>query len=118
MMQTTSECIFNVFYFGVPIGGANYRDEVKTYILTDVAVFDVVVSCLLQITDFLIADGNFRVSKQSVAARLDFDEDQFIMLTVQGNDVEVAVTAFPVTLHDDIPLAHQIGSSLILSPAS
>lgn len=118
MMQTTSECIFNVFYFDVPIGGANYRDEVKTYILTDVAVFDVVVSCLLQITDFLIADGNFRVSKQSVAARLDFDEDQFIMLTVQGNDVEVAVAAFPVTLHDVIPFAHQIGNSLILPPVS
>ena len=117
-MMQTSECIFNVFYFGVPIGGANYRDEVKTYILTDVAIFDVVVSCLLQVTDFLIADGNFRVSKQSVAARLDFDEDHFIMLTVQGNDVEVAVAAFPVTLHNDIPLAHQIGSSLILSPAS
>ena len=82
MMQTTSECIFNVFYFGVPIRGSNYRDEVKTYILTDVAIFDVVVSCLLQVTDFLIADGNFRVSKQSVAARLDFDEDNFTTLTV------------------------------------
>lgn len=82
MMQTTSECIFNVFYFGVPIGGSNYRDEVEAYILTDVAIFDVVVSCLLQVTYFLIADGNFRVSKQSVAARLDFDEDNFTTLTV------------------------------------
>ena len=77
-----SKCIFYVFYFGLAIRGTNHGDKIETDILIDVAEFDVVVSGLLQITDFLITYGNFRIGKRPVATCLDFDEDHFVMLSV------------------------------------
>ena len=77
---------------------------------------DVVVGSLLQIAYFLVVHSLNRFGEKAVAARLHLYEDYRV--TVEGNDVEVAVTTLPVALHYHVTLLPQVFRSDILAPAS
>ena len=82
-----------------------YRDDIEPDIAVDVAILDVVVDGQTETLQFTIVDGLFGSAIQTIAASLDFDENDFC--AVGSHNVDVASARLPVAFDNLIPVKLQ-----------
>lgn len=93
---------------------AHHCYDVKTEITIDAPGLDKVVNSQPQVLQLPIVNGFLWFSEHTVATGLDLHKDE--RLTIQGDDVEIAMPRLPVALHNDIVLPFQESRSQFLAP--
>ena len=89
-------------------------DCVKPDIAIDVLVVNVMMDCRPEIAQFHVIDRILWIPENAITARFHFYKND--NRTVQGNDVNIAMTRPPVTLYNGITLTPQVVSSQFFTP--